>query len=728
MVLPMNNRLNKETSPYLLQHADNPVHWQPWDEAALNDARNAGKPILLSVGYSACHWCHVMAHESFEDAATAAVMNAHFVNIKIDREERPDLDKVYQAAHQLLTRQTGGWPLTMFLDPETLVPFFGGTYFPKTPRFQLPGFTDLLHRIRDVFDNRRNELEEQGQKLLEMMRHLDRPTQTNDHPDDTELLAQARNQLGEQYDAQEGGFGSAPKFPMPTTLDRVLRHQAYRRHPVNRAAGARAGRLGRTGVGTASHRIQSPGRPGTARQSNQATQRSESHDREGLDMVMSTLTKMARGGIYDHLGGGFFRYSTDRRWMIPHFEKMLYDNGQLMSLYADALSLAPDPLFEGAVRETVAWLLREMRHTQGGFFAALDADSEGEEGIFYLWRRERIKRLLTPDECLVVETLYGIDKPANFESKWNLHRHDAWRSVVQRLSLQPAEAEQLLASAKRKLFAEREKRERPGLDDKVLTSWNALAIKGLAKASIALDEPAWLDAAFAATDFIRENLWRDGVLYATWKNDLAKHRGYLDDYANLLEALLVLLGAEWREPDARFARTLADALIENFYDSEGGGFYFTAHKGEALIHRPKPILDDAQPPGNGVAARALARLGELFGNTVWTDAATATINTTKAMIERYPAGHCTLLAAVEEQLYPGELVILRGAPETLPQWRQALDDGYRPWRRIYAIPTDAETIPLYLPPQTGPEPVAFICSGFSCSLPITNIEDLRSAL
>ncbi len=684
----MNNRLSNETSPYLLQHADNPVHWQPWDETALKDARQSGKPILLSIGYSSCHWCHVMAHESFEDSATAAVMNAHFVNIKVDREERPDLDKVYQTAHQLLTRQNGGWPLTMFLDPETLVPFFGGTYFPKSPRYQLPGFTDLLHRVHDVFDKRRNDLENQGQRLLAAMRQLDRRTDGSDRLDDAELLAQARGQLGDQYDSRDGGFGSAPKFPMSAMLERLLRHQAYE----NGETGKRARKRGR----------------------------------DALDMVMTTLTKMARGGIYDHLGGGFFRYATDRQWMIPHFEKMLYDNGQLLSLYADALTLGPDSLFEGAVRETVDWLLREMRHPRGGFFAALDADSEGEEGLFYLWRREQIKRLLTPDEYLVVATLYGIDKPANFEGKWNFHRHDAWRSVVRRLSLQPDMAEQLLASAKRKLFAERATRVRPGLDDKVLTSWNALAIKGLAKASLALDEPVWLRAATQATDFIRQHLCRDGVLYATWKNDVAKHPGYLDDYANLLDALLALLGAEWRDADARFATLLADALIDNFYDGENGGFYFTAHGSEPLIHRPKPTLDDAQPPGNGVAAHALARLGALFGNTAWLDAAAGTLKAAKTMMEHYPAGHCTLLTALEEQLYPGELIVLRGSPGALREWRRALEDGYQPWRQVYAIPSDAETIPPYLPPHTGPDPAAFICSGLSCSLPITSIAALRS--
>ena len=681
----MSNRLASETSPYLLQHASNPVDWQPWDEAALADARESGKPILLSIGYSSCHWCHVMAHESFEDPATAAVMNAHFVNVKVDREERPDLDKVYQTAHQLLTRQTGGWPLTLFLDPRTLVPFFAGTYFPKSPRFQLPGFADLLLRVREVFANRRDDLTEQGRRLVEALSHIDQPADEGNGLGDRALVDRAREQLEEQYDRREGGFGSAPKFPMPALLERLLRHQAYRGRAGNR-------------------------------------------DGAGLDMVMTTLTKMARGGVYDHLGGGFCRYATDRKWMVPHFEKMLYDNGQLLSLYADALLLGPDALFEGAVRETADWLLREMRHPEGGFFAALDADSEGEEGRFYLWRRQQIRRLLTPEEYGVVETLYGIDKPANFEGRWNLHRHDAWRSVVQRLSLQPEQADELLASAKRKLFDERARRVRPGLDDKILTAWNALAIRGMAKAAVALDEPAWMTAAARAVDFIRENLWRDGILFATWKEGVARHRGYLDDYANLLDALLVLLRAEWRDVDARFARELGAALIENFSDEHRGGFYFTAHQAEKLIHRPKPTTDDAQPPGNGVAAKALARLGHLFGNADFLEAAAAALDAARPMMERYPAGHCTLLTALEEQLDPGELVIVRGSREALGEWRAALTGRYRPWRKIYGIPDNAKDIPSYLPAVEGPAPVAFVCSGLSCSLPIDSVDELKRRL
>ncbi len=683
----MANRLQQETSPYLLQHADNPVDWRPWNAAALQSARESGKPILLSIGYSACHWCHVMAHESFENEATARVMNEHFVNVKVDREERPDLDKIYQTAHQLLTHQTGGWPLTMFLDPDTLVPFFGGTYFPNAARFQLPSFVDLLLRIADVFATKRDELEAQGKQVMEAIASLNRTTQDG-VMDDTELLAKARQQLGEQYDTADGGFGSAPKFPMPTTLDRVLRHRTYQERW---------------------------GKP----------------DREALHMVMTTLTNMARGGIYDHLGGGFCRYATDRKWMVPHFEKMLYDNGQLLSLYADALSIAPDELLTGAVRETAEWLLREMRHPDGAFFAALDADSEGEEGKFYLWQRRHIKQLLSEDEYLVFETLYGIDKPANFEGKWNLHRYDSWRSVIQRLSLEPDTANRLLNDAKQKLFEERATRVRPGLDDKILTSWNGLAIKGLIKAGLVLGEPRWIDAGNQALDFIRTEAWQDGTLYATWKGS-PKHPGYLDDYANVLDALLTSLQNGWRDDNASFAIELADKVMTSFYDTDNGGCFFTAHEHEALIHRPKPTMDDAQPPGNGIIAQVLNRLGHLLGNTRYIDASTNTLVWARALIERYPSGHCSLLAALEEQVYPQQLVILRGPEADIAAWRTAVTKGYHPWRQVYAIPYAARLIPDYLPRLVSADqqtrPSAYVCSGLSCSLPIETLDELKTAV
>ncbi len=681
----MDNRLKDETSPYLKAHADNPVHWQPWDDAALAVARAEDKPILLSIGYSACHWCHVMAHESFEDEATAAVMNEHFVNVKVDREERPDLDKVYQLAHQLLTQQTGGWPLTMFLDPHTLLPFFGGTYFPKTPRGNVPGFADLMGRVKDAWVERRQALGEQSEKLKAVFRQIDEGPAVEGSFDAAALEAAAIEALKGQYDATEGGFGGAPKFPMASTWAFLLEHAAHTK------------------------------------------------DRAVLDMVMTTLTKMARGGIYDHLGGGFCRYSTDNRWMIPHFEKMLYDNGQLLSLYAGALRFGPDALFEGAVKDTAGWLLREMRHEAGGFYAAQDADSEGEEGRYYVWRREELKGALDEVEYLIVETLYGIDKPANFENRWNLHRHDAWRSVVQRLSLDPQEADAKLANARQKLLTLRAQRPAPGLDDKVLTAWNALTIKGLAEAAVVLRRDDWLDAAFACADFLRGSLWDGERLFATWKGQ-ARFPGYLDDYANLLEAQLALLAARWREADAAFALTLGDAVIEAFEDRERGGCFFSAEHvegSEQLFHRPKPTMDDALPPGNGVLARALLTLGHLFGEVRYLEAADRLLRWAEARVTQYPAGHCTLLGAFAMEREAQAQLVLRGPEAELGPWLEAA--RAKPGGIAYGIPYEAATtLPAYLPKLVSSEDrervVAFVCRDRACSLPIRSLEDFKAEL
>ena len=685
------NRLAQETSPYLRQHAENPVDWYPWGEEAIDRARAENLPILLSIGYSSCHWCHVMAHESFEDEATARVMNARFVNIKVDREERPDLDRIYQLSHQLLNRQAGGWPLTVFLDPPTLLPFFTGTYFPRQPRHGLPGFTDLLMRISERYAAKRDEVASHGEQLAAVFANLEELEHEFEEDDDT-LLANAREQLAAMYDAAEGGFGSAPKFPMPTAIERLLRHWARIHADL-----------------------------------------SQQPDREALNMVMTTLTKMARGGIYDHLGGGFCRYSTDRHWMIPHFEKMLYDNGSLLALYADALGLGSDPLFAGAVRDTAGWMMREMQHPEGGYYAAQDADSEGVEGKFYVWRRDAVKRILTEDEYLVVETLYGLDKPANFEGKWNLHRRDAWRSVVERLYLDEDRAAVLLASAKAKLFAERAKRPPPGKDEKVLAAWNGLAIHGMARAGVRLGESRWIQSAARAADFVRTRMVEDGRLFATWNEGNAKYPAYLDDYANMLHGVLSLLSAHWRDDDLDFAAFLGDELLERFQDPETGAFFFTAHDHEKLIHRPKPTADDAMPPGNGIAARALLGLGHLLGEPRYLDAAERTVDWARGFIAQHAASHCTLVTALEEYRDPAELVIVRGQRSALGEWLAAARAGYRPARVVYGIPDDAKRLPAYLPvrlvsEQAGSPITAYLCNGLQCSAPITEFAEFHKAL
>ena len=692
------NRLIGESSPYLRQHAGNPVDWYPWCDEAIQRARTENKPVLLSIGYSSCHWCHVMAHESFEDEATAALMNERFINVKVDREERPDLDRVYQLSYQVQNRRAGGWPLTAFLDPNSLLPFFSGTYFPRNPRYGMPGFGDLLMRIGDAYLANRAAVTREGEKLAVALRELDR-TEQEPEEDDRMLLAQAREQLANAYDALEGGFGSAPKFPMPTAILRLLRHWAHIHADSSKPT-----------------------------------------DRDALNMVMTTLTRMARGGIYDHLGGGFCRYSTDRRWTIPHFEKMLYDNGALLALYADALGLGPDRLFTEAVRDTAAWMMREMQHPDGGYYASQDADSEGQEGKFYVWRRDTVKRLLTEDEYLLVETLYGLDKPANFEGKWNLLRRDAWQSVVARVYLDPETAADLLASAKAKLFAARAQREPPGKDEKVLAAWNGLAIQGMAKAGVRLREGAWIDSAARAADFVRTRMVDEGCLYATWKDGAVKYPGYLDDYANMLQGILALLSARWRDEHLNFAVSLGEALLDRFQDPDTGGFFFTAHDHERLIHRPKPTDDDALPPGNGVAASALIGLGHLTGEACYLEAAERTLRWARGFIARHPASHCTLLNALEETVHPPELIIVRGPADAISGWLDVAHAGYRPARAVYGIPDNATRVPTYLPPTCLPPSVravaanetspvsAFVCNGLKCSTPIVDPDVFKQSL
>ena len=684
------NRLANETSPYLRQHADNPVDWHPWGEEALELARSMDRPVLLSIGYSSCHGCHVMARESFEDPAIAEVLNDMTVSVKVDRDERPDLDRIYQLTHRLLNREPGGWPLTAFVDPHSMLPFYSGTYFPRQPRYGLPGFGDLVRRIAEVYRSKRDELDGQGQKLAEVLKQLEGRQLTGERELGM-VLDVARKQLEEQYDAAEGGFGRAPKFPMPAALDRLFRHWARSRDDRARKA-----------------------------------------DRDALGMVTATLTKMSRGGIYDHVGGGFFRYATDRQWAVPHFEKMLYDNGVLLALYADVLALGPDPLFTPTVRETAGWLMRDMQQPDGGYSSAVDADSEGEEGRYYVWRRPEVKRLLTEDEYVVVETLYGLDKPANFEGKWNLRRRDAWAAVVERLYLDRPRADALLASARAKLLEARNGRVPPAIDDKVLAAWNGLAIHGMARAAIRMREPAWLESASRAAEFVRTHMVEDGRLYATWKDGVARHPGYLDDYANMLQGLLSLLSARWRDEELLFATFLGDELLKRFQDRESGGFYFTAHDHEKLIHRPKPTSDDSPPPGNAIAASALTTLAHLTGEPKYQEVAERALSWAHGFVEQAPARHCLMLSCMESRVQPPEQVVIRGPAEALEPWLAAAREGYRPQRLVYGIPYDCREVPMYLPKlvstETRAKVSAFVCSNLACSPPITDFEAFKQAL
>jgi uncharacterized protein len=663
----MSNRLSAETSPYLLQHADNPVEWYPWGEEALTLAREQDKPILLSIGYSACHWCHVMAHESFENAAVAAVMNAHFVNIKVDREERPDIDQIYQAAQAMMTRRSGGWPLTMFLTPDQ-VPFYGGTYFPPTPRYNLPGFADLLQRVAEAYRERKAEIHAQNQDFIQALGRRVAPQQAQ-MPAESAIQAGIA-QLVQAFDSDNGGFGGAPKFPNQPDWTLLL----------NIAAGG---------------------------------------DEKARQMARLTLSRIADGGIYDHLGGGFCRYSVDAQWEIPHFEKMLYDNGQLLCLYADGWLLSGEPRWRAVVEQTIDWMLREIAAPQGGFYSSLDADSEGEEGKFYVWSRQEVRSLLTDAEYAVAERCWGLDGPPNFEHQaWHLH-----------LASSPAAGEEAqLDSARTKLFAARAKRIRPGLDDKLLTSWNALAIKGLARAGRVFDRPQWIVAAQRATDFIREHLWVDGRLLATSKDGRAHLNAYLDDHAFLLDALLESLQGEYRQHDLQFAIELAEALLARFEDADSGGFFFTSHDHEQLIQRPKSPHDNAIPSGNGVAAFALQRLGHLLGEVRYLQAAERTLHAFGGDLDANPAACPTLLCALQEWLAPPTMVLVRGEPAAMAEWRRALASRALPHCLVIALPTGMETGFPTLDKNVEASVNAFVCRGVECLPVIGELESLIAAL
>jgi len=671
----MPNHLAHETSPYLQQHAGNPVDWHPWGEEALRSARKQDKPILLSIGYSACHWCHVMAHESFEDAGVAAVMNRLFVNIKVDREERPDLDHIYQAAHAMLTQRSGGWPLTLFLTPDQ-IPFFGGTYFPKEARYNLPGFVQLLEHVAEIYRTRQEDIAKQNASLLHafdtMLPRAGDRAGFSDAP-----LGDACSELLQAFDTAHGGFGGAPKFPQPARMEFLLRHSA------------------------------------------------SSSDPDARSMALHTLRKMADGGIHDQLGGGFCRYSVDERWAIPHFEKMLYDNGPLLALYADACVLTGEASFRRVAQGIVGWAMREMQSPQGGFYSSLDADSEHEEGKFYVWTPEQAASLLSAEENAIAAAHYGLDQPPNFENlHWNLQVAQPLDAIAQARHLPLEQAEQLLASAQQKLFAARASRVRPGRDEKILASWNALMIKGMAHAGRVLKEPAWIASAQRATDFIRGAMWKNGRLLATCKDGKVHLNAYLDDYAFMLDALLELLQAEFRRADLEFARALADVLLEQFEDQQEGGFFFTSHDHEKLIHRPKPGHDNATPSGNSIAAFALQRLGHLLGETRYLDAAGRTLALYYPALAQQPVGFMSLLMVLQEYLAPPQIVIMRSAPGASAAWRRQLSQHYWPGTLILSLEGELTGLPETLAKPLSQGVSARVCQGVRCLPVIEDCEEL----
>ena len=674
----MTNRLAQETSPYLQQHADNPVDWYPWGKEAIDRAKNEDKPILLSVGYSACHWCHVMAHESFEDPEVAALMNRLFVNIKVDREERPDLDQIYQLAHQMLAQRAGGWPLTMFLTPEG-TPFFGGTYFPREQRYNLPGFPQVLQHIARVYREHREEIGKQNETLLATLEGMQPGAPAHHSEISAGPIEAALRSLKTNFDSRFGGFGGAPKFPHPAELEFCLRRSAAASHG-------------------AAERI-----------------------------ATYTLERMALGGIYDQLGGGFARYSVDAEWTIPHFEKMLYDNGPLLRLYADAWTITRNPLFASVAQETAAWVMREMQSPEGGYYSSLDADSEHEEGKFYVWTPDEVRSLLTADEYAVLAPHYGLDGPPNFENAyWHLRVVRSLAAVSQTLGRSEEDSVRLLASGRSKLFAAREKRVHPGRDEKVLVSWNGLMIAGMARAAAVFGRAEWLASAKKALAFIRGTMWKNGRLLATYKDGKAHLNAYLDDHAFLLAALVESIQAEFDRGSLAFAEDLAEVLLEQFEDREKGGFFFTSHDHEKLIHRPKPGYENATPSGNGVAAFALQRLHFLTGESRYALAAERTLAQFHSELSEHPGGHATLLAALEEHQQPTRTVIVRGPKRDRDRWRGALSQRYAPGTMVIAIDGAESDLPPVLAKPAGSRVQAWVCEGTVCLAPVDRLEDLTT--
>jgi uncharacterized protein len=705
------NRLADETSPYLRQHKDNPVDWYPWGEEAFARARAEDKPIMLSVGYSSCHWCHVMAHESFEDPATAEVMNRLFVNIKVDREERPDVDAVYMTAVQSMTGR-GGWPMTVFLTPDGQ-PFYGGTYFPKEDRHGLPGFTTLLEAVDDAWRERRDELLTQAGRLAAALAGSGRlPGAGEASALGVEVLDRAAAQLAVQFDGRFGGFGGAPKFPQAMSLDHLLRDH---------------------------------GRTGNAR---------------SLDVAGATLDAMAAGGMYDQLGGGFHRYSVDARWLVPHFEKMLYDQAMLARVYLHAWLVDGEPRHRQVVEETVGYVLRDLRHPDGGFYSAEDADSEGEEGRFYVWSLDELMDVvsstgLSDGEANEVATWWGVTAAGNFEGHNILHvagfSLDA-EGGPGRGAAPPAALERARAA----LFDRREKRVRPGLDDKVLTGWNAMFLQTLAEAAAALGRADWIDAARANARFLLSELRRadgggsrrpgggdtpqppGGRLLRSWQADApasgggrrARHLGYAEDYAALLGALVTLAEVDdvaWLAPAGEIAAGLCDLF------ADPGGFYTTGTDAEALITRPRDVFDNATPSANSLAANGLLRLAALTGESRWQEAGEMAVKAVGPAMGEHPTAFAELLGALERLVTPPVEIAVVGDPSDPATTALTAEVRRRFLPRAVSVTappgTGADLTPLLADrPLVGGKPTAYVCRHFACQTPVTDPDALAAQI
>ena len=670
------NRLARETSPYLLQHADNPVDWFPWGDEAFALAKTHDKPVLLSVGYSACHWCHVMAHESFENPEIAALMNKYFVPVKVDREERPDVDAVYMNAVQALTG-AGGWPMTVALTPAGK-PFFGGTYYPPDDRLGQPGFKRVLTSLADAWKTRRGEVNEAAETLTGQLGAVWIPAVEENL--DRDLATSALETLSGTFDPDHGGFGNAPKFPPHTGLEFLLLR------PEPRA----------------------------------------------LKMATVTLDEMAQGGLYDQLGGGFARYSVDEKWLVPHFEKMLYDNAQLVSRYASAYARTQKPLYKRVVEETLAFLQRELQSPEGGFYSALDADSEGEEGKFYVWRAAELDELLG-DDAELVKARYGVTPAGNFEGHSILFIAKLVEALAVQFSLTEDEVAERLEHARTVLFEARKPRVRPGLDDKILCSWNGLMLGALADAGRVLGREDYLETARETARFMRRVFLREGRLTHTYKAGDAKVVGMLEDYSYFALGLVSLYHATLESEWLLLALTMTETVVDEFHDAQAGGFFSTV-AGADLIVRPKDLFDAATPSGNGAAAQLLVTMSRYTSNRAWEALAVDTLKPLQEAMRRYPTGFASLLTAFET-LYapPKEIVIFGERSDARTRALLEVLASPLPHTVLALIESSDDPLVARLPftQERGPvdgEPTAYVCEGGACRLPVTTPEGLREQL
>lgn len=685
----MPNRLAEESSPYLLQHANNPVDWYPWGPEALRRASDEDKPIFLSIGYSACHWCHVMEHESFEDEGIAKVLNENFVSVKVDREERPDLDQIYMNAVMALRNGQGGWPLSAFLTPEQEV-FFGGTYWPPKSRMGMPGFDHVLMSVLDAFQNRRQAVNDQSKQITAWLNQRDN-SETVELSES--LLVTAAETLERQFDFQNGGFGTAPKFPHAMDLSLLIR---------------------------LADRWDSDHNP---------------TPESLLKMVRLNLVRMARGGIYDHLGGGFARYSVDESWLVPHFEKMLYDNALLAGTYLDMFEFSQDPFFAGIARETLDYVLHYLTDENGAFYSTEDADSEGVEGKFYVWSQDEIESLLEPAVAQQVCEIYDVSSRGNFEGANILNLTRAQKELVESNGQDLEPILQELQPARELLLKVRDLRVRPGLDDKVLVSWNALAIRSFARASYLLEEPRYFEAAAKSANFLLSNLRRDdGRLLHTWRNGVAKLDAYLDDYSYLILSLTALYDASHDERWIDVAIELTEQMIEHFGD-DGAGFFFTAADHEALIARSKEFQDSSVPSGNSMAACALTRLGQLTGRSDWLAIAEKTAQAAVGLMKRSPLASGQMLIAVEQFLSESsELVLVAEKSEQIERLKQLARKHAPKHSVLICRAADQEFRSSALDkvlegkmPVDG-NPTLYICQGFRCQSPVVGVDRIQAAL